>query len=300
MLCKKCGTKLKDGHVYCEKCGEPVQIVPDFNPLDEAVLEHVAGMMNPEEKSASDWKAIQEKPVQEKTVHTHSKPQSKALTPRRKLWILGIAVTLLITGGAVGFLTYRNHSYTYQFQKAQEYRDKQKISRAIEYLERAMELKPEDPAAYETLVEIYTEQHEDEQAVVVLEHMIDEGLATVEEYEELIGFYKKDERMSDIPDLILDCTDQNIRKELSVYMVSAPDVDLAPGIYYKNVEIELLADKGEIYYTFDGSQPTHKSHLYVRPIMLREGKNTIRAVAVSEDGYYSQDITLEYEIKLDQ
>ena len=161
MLCKKCGTKLKDGHVYCEKCGEPVQIVPDFNPLDEAVLENVAGMMNPEEKSASDWKAIQEKPVQEKTVHTHSKPQSKALTPRRKLWILGIAVTLLITGGAVGFLTYRNHSYTYQFQKAQEYRDKQKISRAIEYLERAMELKPEDPAAYETLVEIYTEQHED-------------------------------------------------------------------------------------------------------------------------------------------
>lgn len=295
MLCKKCGAKLKEGHVYCEKCGEPVQIVPDFNPLDEAVLENVAGMMNPEEKPASDRKTIQEKPV-----HTHSQPQAKTLTLRRKLWILGISVTLLITGGVAGFLTYRSNSYTYQFQKAQEYRERQQAGRAVEYLEKAMELKPEDPAAYETLVEIYTEQHEDEKAVVVLEHMIEQGLATVEEYEELIGFYKKDGRMSDIPDLILSCTDQNIRKELSIYMVPAPDADLAPGIYYKNVEIELLADKGEIYYTFDGSQPTHKSHLYIRPIMLREGKNTIRAVAVSEDGYYSQDITLEYEIKLDQ
>lgn len=295
MLCKKCGAKLKDGHVYCEKCGEPVQIVPDFNPLDEAVLENVAGMMNPEEKSTSDRRT-----VQAPLVHTHTKPQAEKLTLRRKLWILGIAAVLLIAGGGVGFLTYRSNSYTYQIQKAQEYRDKQNTDGAVVYLEKAMELKPEDPAAYETLVEIYTEQHKDEEAVAVLEHMIEQGLATVEEYEELIGFYKKAERMSDIPDLILNCTDQNIRKALSDYTVPAPDADLAPGIYYKNVEIELLADIGEIYYTFDGSQPTHKSHLYVRPIMLREGKNIIRAVAVNGDGYYSQDITLEYEIKLDQ
>lgn len=38
MICKNCKTEFPDDKVYCPKCGTPVQVVPDYNVLDEEVL----------------------------------------------------------------------------------------------------------------------------------------------------------------------------------------------------------------------------------------------------------------------
>ena len=32
MQCKKCGTEIKEGCLFCHNCGEEVQIVPDYEP----------------------------------------------------------------------------------------------------------------------------------------------------------------------------------------------------------------------------------------------------------------------------
>ena len=32
MKCQKCGASLKEGNLYCQKCGYEYQIVPDFEP----------------------------------------------------------------------------------------------------------------------------------------------------------------------------------------------------------------------------------------------------------------------------
>ena len=35
MKCAKCGAEIKEGCLYCSVCGHEVQIVPDYNVLEE-------------------------------------------------------------------------------------------------------------------------------------------------------------------------------------------------------------------------------------------------------------------------
>lgn len=48
MKCKNCGAEIPKGFVYCEKCGAEVQIVPDYNPLDDVLTAQVRGALREE------------------------------------------------------------------------------------------------------------------------------------------------------------------------------------------------------------------------------------------------------------
>ena len=48
MKCPKCGTEMKDDHLYCEHCGEEIYIVPDFEPEIELNLEQTQELRLPE------------------------------------------------------------------------------------------------------------------------------------------------------------------------------------------------------------------------------------------------------------
>lgn len=49
MKCKNCGTEIPAGYVYCEKCGTEVQMVPDYNPLDDVLTAQVRGALDDEQ-----------------------------------------------------------------------------------------------------------------------------------------------------------------------------------------------------------------------------------------------------------
>ena len=42
MRCANCGNELKAGSLYCDVCGHPVQIVPDYNEFDD-YLDNLVG-----------------------------------------------------------------------------------------------------------------------------------------------------------------------------------------------------------------------------------------------------------------
>lgn len=54
MKCSKCGAEIDAGSVFCKKCGEPVQMVPDYNILEDDFLISLLE----EEKSAGKTEEI--------------------------------------------------------------------------------------------------------------------------------------------------------------------------------------------------------------------------------------------------
>ena len=52
MRCRYCGATIPDGILYCEECGGEVQIVPDYNPLEDMLAAHVKEALKNSRKSS--------------------------------------------------------------------------------------------------------------------------------------------------------------------------------------------------------------------------------------------------------
>ncbi len=87
MKCQKCGTDIPEGKIYCEKCGSAIQMVPDYNPVDDISIDTDTPDAQP------DMEAIS-KP------DTEEQPQPRKIHWKR--WAVG---TLLLVLG--GYTTYQ-------------------------------------------------------------------------------------------------------------------------------------------------------------------------------------------------
>lgn len=62
MRCANCGNELKAGSLYCDVCGHPVQIVPDYNEFDD----YLDNLVGNDDRPADGRKTV--RPVSDKTV----------------------------------------------------------------------------------------------------------------------------------------------------------------------------------------------------------------------------------------
>ena len=46
MKCMSCGAEFADDSLICPVCGQEIQIVPDYNPLDDVLTEQVKGAVS--------------------------------------------------------------------------------------------------------------------------------------------------------------------------------------------------------------------------------------------------------------
>lgn len=221
-------------------------------------------------------------------------------TMRRNRFIVAVvfvAVVMLI-GTIVKFtLDYRNYrSFDYQYGKAFASCEKEDYSAAFNYIDRALELAPEDIPANILYAEILVEQDDSETAISLLQTFIQANPGNLELYGALIQIYEKNEMYDAIHHLLADCKEEAILNEFSDYVVFDPTTSVETGVYDAEQKLELFAESGTVYYTLDNSDPLEKGMVYEEPIILKEGVTEVNAVCINEKNIPSDVIYRKYTV----
>ncbi len=294
MKCPNCGEEIKEGYLYCEKCGEDIHIVPDFEPeLELSLIQSVGEILDEEEK---EREAERQRLLERK----------KKLQKLMKFGVLAVITGVLLISCffAVKFVKKAfSNSYEYQIENAYVCISEGKIEEALPYLKRALELNPEDMTAKLELAEVYRILQGEMSYVDVLKEVAYCEVSSEQEvetaYRKLVSFYVSKENFETVNALLKDCSVESVLKENQKYIAKMPFYSFEEGVYEEIIPLKLSANtSGTIYYTLDGSVPDENSEKYESPIFLDTGSHTVSAVFVNNYGVASDVSTKNYVIEI--
>ena len=174
MKCPKCGKELKDGQLYCEECGNEIQIVPDFDPEFELEIhETLSGL--------AEEIVIQDKADQSKE-NMGPKVWYQKIRSGKYFSIIGVILPALFILLSVfaGISTYQYNSYNFQINKAIQYAKAKNYEQAIQHMKRAMSISKEEETGNLLLADYYNKDGQTENAIITLQDYI----ATYEDSED--------------------------------------------------------------------------------------------------------------------
>ena len=322
MKCRYCKAEIPEGELYCKKCGREVQIVPDYNPLEEMLTAQIQLDGNEQEseldqyinqkrrnnnrtgqsagrntgRSASRTTAAMtgrrmtgNTTGQMLTEKERRKRQSakaarmKALRRKRRIVLL-IMAAIVVLAGAGFYVVYQN-SYNGIMKKAQKAAQSKDYTTAEAYYKQAISKNTKKADAYTGLADVYLLQDKTDEGTTLFEEAVSKQSGNVELYKACMDFYLKSDQNMEIPEL-LDSVSDSMLEKLSDYVVDEPKFSLEDSTTYDDVQKLLLtADKDTIYYTTDGTDPDLTSTKYTSEgIQISEGETTIKAIAVNKKG----------------
>lgn len=299
MKCSKCGAEIEVGSVFCKKCGEPVQMVPDYNVLEDDFL---VSLLDEQQNVKQESKTSEEKAVksEKNTSNRAGKESTKKQNGFAALWknkkarggiIAGIIALVILIVFLVLYLT----SYDHYVVKGKAADTKEEYTEALTYYNRAIKKNDVKAKAKILAANDYMKLTEYDKAEELLLSVIEKDSDNVSAYKSLIVLYLTTDSYDKLDFLQAQVTNQKIIDLFNDHLVSAPVFSVDGGKYDDDVIIELHAKTGKIYYTLDGSDPTEGGILYTEPFTLKEGTTTVQAVC--EDGEkVSEVIAKRYKI----
>lgn len=304
MKCRYCKAEIPEGELYCKKCGREVQIVPDYNPLEEMLTAQIQLDGN-EQESELDQYINQNRRNNNRTGQTASRntgstgrmltekerrkrqsakaARKKALRRKRRIVLLIMALIVVLAGA--GFYVIYQNSYNGIMKKAQKAAQSKDYTTAEAYYKQAISKNTKKADAYTGLADVYLSQDKTDEGTTLFEEAVSKQSGNVELYKACMDFYLKSDQNMEIPEL-LDSVSDSMLEKLSDYVVDEPKFSLEDSTTYDDVQKLLLtADKDTIYYTTDGTDPDLTSTKYTSEgIQISEGETTIKAIAVNKKG----------------
>lgn len=289
MVCPNCNTELPKGHLYCEKCGTEIQIVPIFEPeVEESINETLSSVAD----------IIVEDSDLSQTNHPKTKTRKKR--PNKKIILYGLLGLFVMCSIAMLSVKVNQYcSFDYQYQKAQECFNGKHYEEAAGFVKRAIELDRTQADAQMLLSDLYVQNEKYDEALAVLLPLLDTEADLQSLYERIIFIYVQKSDYPAIHQLLESCTNVELVSQFAQYISDPPEFSLEEGTYDKKQVLKLMsADTDEIFYTDDGSDPTSAGRKYTVPLKLEDGRYEIKAVCVNANGISSEVVTRVYQIEL--
>lgn len=301
MKCPHCGNELMEGHLICEKCGEEIQMVPDFEPeIENSITETLTTLAALQEGEDTQEISQAEEKAEEEDVQETDDPVEDG----RKIWLIVCLVVIFV----VSLVTYGTYSYhittvEYQITRAKEYAANESYDEAIACLETAYESYPNEAKLLFLEADYYYLQQDNDSAVNVLYRIIEKGNFSYEDLEEaynkIITIYANQGMYGQINELLRSCPETGIVTMYQSYLAMEPEFSYVEGSYAEVIPLKLSSNTaGTIYYTTDGSKPTKNSEIYTAPLFLETGEYTISAFFVNDYGIESEIVSKTYIINL--
>ena len=287
MVCPSCGYVMKEDHLYCERCGAEIQIVPDFEPEIEnsitETLSTVAEEINPEKS----------KPASKKAEYFGKEDIFFGITSKKMVLITTLSFVLMILVVLViAVLVYQNYSSDYQLHQAENLMEQGKYQEALPYLGKAKKIQTDDVDIPYVEAECFYQEGQKERARLLLLDTVQNRSLDEEHKEKYYGFliqiYEETENYEEINQVLLESNDTELQTHFQHYMAMKPEFGYPTGNYEQVISLKISANtSGRIYYTMNGDVPDEHSTRYTSPILLEPGEYRIRAIFVNDYGIRS-------------
>ena len=312
MKCPKCGNQLSEGKLLCEKCGEEVKYVPDFDiELEHELRKSISSIMEElaeKEPEKDEVKGFETEDLKDKFSDYFPKKQIGFLKNKKRMIVITITAVMIIAVGVAGMTGFaklskqRENSYDYQYEKAVECAQMGQYDEAVGYLERALAIDASQIDARFLLAQYYEESGMRTSAVSVLDEIlvqIPDYPRRDEVYDALLTIYEEDKNYEELGSVLASCDVARIVSKYNKYAALPPEFNKEGGAYEEIISITLAGNTlGTVYYTIDGTEPTRSSSAYETPILLESGTYTIRAMFVNTYDIESEIVSQTYEINL--
>lgn len=293
MKCVYCGDELKEGALFCSKCGKPVQVVPEYSDYEDDYLKHVM-------KEANRQPGAQKQRSEQKTNQAPSGGGNKQVYLFLAIGVAVIAVVAIVVAAFLWVRNMREGSFDYQIQMAEEAYKKGDMEAAAAYYEKALWLDEDSVKIRLMLARIYSESKDYNSMLVLCREILQLDPANREACAMLVSYYEGQGDYDAILALY-ERVDGGLADLFSDYVVTPPVFSREEGTYSQFMSVSLATGgKFTIYYTTDDTDPTLYGQEYTEPIELNENLKTykIRAVCKNEKGLFSEIAAKEFTINI--
>ena len=284
MRCEHCGHELRDGEIYCEKCGKALQIVPDYNLLEDDILPDL----------------LSETPVHGASV-LPQRVDPTELRKRQRKKRLQIAAAIF---AAVVLIALTHHFGA--FQNDSEAEETAAVDPAAEENETGVQ----EEAVFDADVAFSVSDgryNED----VRLELTSSDGsdiyytLDGTDPTSHNGSLYEEPIRLSGGETTVRAACINDAGKvgkiTEKVYIIAyeapaMPTVSPESGTYHEETYVTVSSGEtgATIYYTWDGTNPTTDSLQYTQPILIPEGNHVLAVIVIDAHGMMSDILRCNY------